>query len=117
MRMNVKIHMRGSARWTLDSTPIVHNLAYCTQVGFVNRVDCPVRPEGHPEREACEEYAVGHADDTGRQGPTWYRNGLLCDDDWCSNHPDNQYLLWIMSPGTYEACPQNFPCGSVYADP
>ena len=78
--------------------PQVVDRDYCRKIGFTDgRSFCPVRMEGAPDREACEEYAVGHADDTGRQGPTWYRNGVLCDNDKCANHPDNQYLLWVMS--------------------
>ena len=37
--------------WTLDVTPQVHDLEYCTKIGFVNgRIDCPVRTEGAPDR-------------------------------------------------------------------
>lgn len=121
VKMSVKIHMRGPAHWTLDSTPLIHDYAYCTAVGFVNRADCPVRPEGNPDRFACEEYIVGRADDTERWGPTWYRDDgqgkRLCDNDKCANHPDNQYLLWVMSPATYYACTERGVCGSVIADP
>ncbi len=117
-RINVKIHLRGPAHWTLDSTPLVHNREYCAKIGFTDgRIDCPVRTEGSPDRAACEEYAVGRADDTDRPGPTWYRNGKLCDNDLCMNYPDNQYLLWVMSVGTYSACSESGICGSVYADP
>jgi len=123
-KMNVKIHLQGPAHWTLDSTPLVHNRAYCAQIGFTDgRTDCPVRVEGAPDRSACEEYAVGHADDTGRQGPTWYRDAgdgkgkQLCDNDKCTNYPTNQYLLWVMSAGTYSACTESGICGSVYANP
>jgi hypothetical protein len=117
-KFGVKIHMRGPAHWTLDSTPLVHNNAYCREIGFTDgRTDCPVRQEGAPDRSACEEYAVGHAKDSGRQGPTWYRNDKLCDPDNCENHPDNQYLLWIYTPGTYKACSESGICGSVLADP
>ncbi len=117
-RMNVKVHIRGPGRWTLDSTPIVHDRDYCAEVGFTDgRLECAVRPEGSPDRSACEEYAVGHADDTGRAGPTWYHNGKLCNGGDCENYPDNQYLLWIYVGGTYEACAESGICGSVVADP
>jgi hypothetical protein len=111
----MKVHMQGPTRWTLDSTPYVHGRDYCAQVGYTDgRADCAVRPEGHPERSACEEYALGHADDTGRQGPTWYLNGELCNGTNCENHPDNQYLLWAYESGTYEACSnKNDICGSL----
>jgi len=75
-----------------------------------------VRPEGHPERYACEAYAVGQALDTGRTGPTWTRNSSYCTDQessGCENHPDNQYLLWAYDGGFYEACVKGGTCGSV----
>src|SRR5574340_917553 len=53
-RMNVKVHMRGPTRDTLDSTPIVGpDIDYCRQIGFDDgRSFCPVRPEGAPDRAA-----------------------------------------------------------------
>jgi hypothetical protein len=117
-RMNTKIHLRGPARYTLDTTPLVHDAAYCKKVGFPDRTTCPVRPEGTPDRVACEAYAVGHAVDTGRAGPTWYRNGKLCTGqaDDCENHPDNQYLLWAYGNGHYQACTEDDVCGGVQVD-
>ena len=108
--MNAKIHIRGPNRWTLDSTPLVGpDAEYCRKIGFTDgRSFCPVRTEGAPDRVACEEYAVGHAKDTGRPGPTWYRNGELCTgNDDCENHPDNQYLLWAYGSGPYKACTED----------
>ena len=116
-RMNTKIHIRGPNHWTLDTTPLVRDRDYCRTVGFTDgRGECAVRPEGSPDRTACEEYAVGHADDTGRAGPTWYRNGKLCDGTDCENHPDNQYLLWANVAGHYEACSKDDVCGAVDVD-
>jgi hypothetical protein len=118
-KVKVKIHLRGPNKYTLDSTPLVGGAAYCTQIGFTDgRSRCPVRPEGHPEREACEAYAVGHAADTGRAGPTWRRNGSFCTGpgSGCENHPGNQYLLWAYKGGTYQACAQNGICGQVEVD-
>jgi hypothetical protein len=113
-RMNTKIHLKGP-KYTLDTTPLVHDAAYCKKVGFPDRVDCPVRPEGDPERIPCETYAVGHAYDTGRAGPTWYKDGHLCTgkDNDCENHPDNQYLLWAYGNGYYKACTEDDVCGGV----
>jgi len=116
-RMNTKIHLRGPAHWTLDTTPLVHDRDYCRQVGFTDgRTECAVRPEGSPDRSACEAYAIGSADDTGRPGPTWYRNGALCNGTDCENHPDNQYLLWANLSGRYEACTKDDVCGAVQVD-
>lgn len=114
-KMGVKIHLRGP-KYTLDSTPKVHDAAYCKKVGFPDRTECPVRPEGHPERIACETYAVGHALDTGRAGPTWYKDGKLCNGDECENHPDNQYLLWAYTSGHYQACTEDDLCGGIQVD-
>jgi hypothetical protein len=114
-KLKVKVHIRGANKETLDSTPLVAGSDYCAQIGFLDgRGFCPVRPEGHPERVACEIYAVGMAKDTGRPGPTWKGDGRYCTDgSGCENHPDNQYLLWVYWSGHYEACTQDGVCGSV----
>ncbi len=115
-QMAAKVHIRGPNMWTLDSTPLVGpDKAYCAQIGFTDgRQSCPVRVEGAPDRSACEEYAIGHAEDTGRPGPTWYYNGQFCDNDrLCSNDPDNQYLLYAYANGRYQACTKDDVCGIV----
>ncbi len=114
-RFNVKIHLRGPNSWTLDSTPLVGpDAAYCATIGFTDgRANCPVRPEGHPEREACETLAVGTAIDTGRPGPTWQHDGSLCSGTNCENHPDNQYFVRAFANGTYQACARNGACGAI----
>ncbi|MFN8094997.1 MAG: hypothetical protein U0599_22745 [Vicinamibacteria bacterium] len=120
-RMQVNVHLRGSARWILDSTPLVGpDVEYCRKIGFTDsRSFCPVRPEGNPQRSACELYAIGRAKDTARPGPTWYRDGRFCTgkSSGCENNADNQYLLDVYLGGTYEACAQNGVCGEVDADP
>jgi hypothetical protein len=116
--MNTKIHLRGP-RYTLDTTPLVGpDVDYCRKIGFPDRSICPVRPEGSPDRVACETYAIGRAADTGRPGPTWYRNGKLCTGQPadCENHPENQYLLWAYGSGYYEACTKDDVCGGVQVD-
>ena len=79
-QINVSVHGRQADRVLLDSTPLVGpDAAYCRQIGFTDgRLYCPVRPEGHPERVACEAARVGRAADTGRVGPTWSANGKRC---------------------------------------
>jgi hypothetical protein len=110
----VKIHIKGPAKYTIDSTPLVAGYEYCKEIGFTDgRNRCAVRPEGHPERRACEAYAVGAAEDTGRLGPTWFRNGEYCDGFACENHPHNQYMVWAYKNGIYKACVQNGVCGHV----
>lgn len=120
-RMQVNVHLRGGERWILDSTPLVGpDLEYCRKIGFTDsRSYCPVRPEGNPQRSACELYAIGRAKDTGRAGPTWYRDGKFCTGrtSGCENNGDNQYLLDVYLGGTYQACASNGVCGEVVADP
>ena len=117
-RMNTKVHLRGARRWTLDSTPIVGpNGDYCRKIGFTDgRLFCPIRTEGTADRVACEAYAVGKAEDTGRPGPTWTRDGKLCDGSDCENHEDNQFLLYVYKGGRYKACTRDGICGEVVAD-
>lgn len=117
-RMKAKVHFKGPRGSTLDSTPLVGpDAGYCAKIGFTDgRSFCPVRPEGAPDREACEAVAVGRARDTGRAGPTWTRNGKLCNGEDCENHPDNQYLLLAYKTGIYEACARNGVCGAVDVD-
>jgi hypothetical protein len=119
-RMNTKIHLRGTTRWTLDTTPLVGpDGDFCRKIGFTDgRLFCPVRTEGASDRPACETYVVGNAKDTGRAGPTWYRDGRLCtgEGSGCENHPDNQYLLFVYTAGLYQACTRDGVCGEVRAD-
>jgi hypothetical protein len=120
-RVIVKIHIHTPDYWTLDSTPQVGpDWNYCREAGFTDgRSWCPVRPEGHPERVACENWAVGKAEDTGRYGPTWsHENETWCTgpESGCVNHPDNQYQLNVMAGGWYEACVKGDVCGAVKVD-
>jgi hypothetical protein len=115
--MRVKVHIKAGDAWVLDSTPLVGpDPAYCAKIGFDDgRSFCPVRPEGHPEREACETYVMGHAKDTGRPGPTWTYGGAFCTGRGmgCENEPDNQYQLRTFRGGVFRACGQNGVCGEV----
>ncbi len=118
-RVNVKVHSQGASRTVLDATPLVGPDAdYCFQVGYSDgRLFCPVRPEGHPERSACEGLRVGRAADTGRLGPTWSANGRPCQGRQagasCQNHPDNQYLAYAYGSGTFRACVGSGVCGQI----
>jgi len=116
-RIKVYKHLKGHDYDTLDATPLVgHDVVYCASIGFTDgRSLCPVRPEGHPEREACEAWAVGRAEDTNRYGPTWTNGaGNYCTggDSGCRN-AENQYSLWVHLSGTYTACATNKACGSL----
>ncbi len=117
--INAKVHLKAGDRWTLDSTPLVTDTVFCAQIGFPDRSTCPVRPEGHPERTACELYVTGRATDTGRPGPTWSFAGSPCTGraaNGCENHPDNQYQLYAWAGGLYKACGKNGVCGEVQVD-
>jgi hypothetical protein len=116
--MNVKVHIRYGDYDLLDSTPIVGpDAAFCQAIGYSDgRAFCPVRMEGSPERSACEAWRTGAAEDTGRSGPTWRRNGAFCtgaEGNGCQNSPDNQYGLFAYRSGTYTACAANGICGTV----
>jgi hypothetical protein len=118
--LKVKVHLRGTESWTLDSTPLVGpDAAYCAKIGFTDgRSVCSVRPEGNPEREACELYVTGRAADTGRPGPTWTFGGRFCTgrSSGCENSAENQYQLRVFQGGVFKACGQNGVCGEVQVD-
>ncbi|HEX9185529.1 MAG TPA: hypothetical protein VGB87_00520 [Vicinamibacteria bacterium] len=117
-RIAVNVHLRGANWWVLDSTPLVQDTNYCAKIGFPDRSLCPVRPEGNPERSACELLVTGRAADTGRPGPTWTLDGRFCTGSasGCQNHPENQYLVLAYAAGTYRACGKNGVCGEVEVD-
>ena len=114
-KMNCKMHLYGPDFYTLDSTALVGDRAYCALVGFPDRDLCPVRSEGSPERVPCETWRVGHAKDTGRPGPTWTTNGQYCTGpaSGCENHPTNQYALLVYRTGTYRVCANTGTCCEV----
>ncbi len=121
-RVTVGVLNTQPARRVLNATPLVGpDGAYCRLIGYTDgRLFCPVRPEGHPEREACEALQVGRASDTGRAGPTWTADGRPCQGKTagasCQNHPDNQFLVIAYGAGTFEACTAAGTCGR-YAAP
>ena len=107
LRMHLKVHDDSGDRKVLDSKPLVANVDdYCDRVGFGSWKFCDTRPEGHPEREACDYLVVGKAEDTGRWGPTWFYGSDLCAyfPGDCANHPNNQFMAVAKAKGTYEAC-------------
>jgi hypothetical protein len=115
-KMACKEHIRGAEYSTLDSTPLVLDPMYCASIGFPDRPDCPVRPEGHPEREACENYRVGNATDTGLPGPTWRKaDGSFCTgpDSGCQHGEDSHYQLYAYVSGTYTVCAKTGSCCSL----
>ncbi len=114
--LNVQLTQR-----VLDATPLVGpDGAYCRLIGYTDgRLYCPVRPEGHPERSACEALQVGRATDTGRIGPTWTADGRRCAGKTtrasCLNHPDNQFLAITYGTGSFQACIDGGICAQYVA--
>ena len=107
LRMHLSVHDDSGDRKVLDSKPLVANVDdYCDRVGFGDWKFCETRPEGHPERVACDYLVTGKAEDTGRWGPTWFYGQDLCGyfPGDCANHPTEQFLAIAKSKGTYEAC-------------
>jgi hypothetical protein len=108
LRMSLKIHARDGTRIVLDSKPLVPNTnGYCEKAGFGDWKYCETRPEGHPERVACDYLAVGQSEATGRWGPTWYfGDDEVCgtNTENCANHPTEQFMAVAKKKGAYVAC-------------
>ncbi len=108
-KMNCRDYLNGGDHHVIDSTPIVVDPTYCAAVGYTDgRMQCAIRPDGAPDRAACENWRVGTAQDTGRIGPTWTRRdeGTFCTDveSGCRNSPNSQYQLLAYKPGWYRVC-------------
>ena len=109
-RVKVSVLNTQPTQRVLNATPLVGpDGAYCRLIGYTDgRLYCPVRPDGHPERDACEALQVGRAADTGRIGPTWTAGGRPClgrtGGISCLNHPENQFLVITYGTGTFQAC-------------
>jgi len=110
-RWECKVHIRGVPYSILDSTPKVGpDWIYCAAAGFTDgRSICAVRQHGAPDREACENWRVGKARDTGQPGPTWTRNGAFCTGpaSGCEKIPDAPYGLLAYEGGTYVVSAEN----------
>jgi hypothetical protein len=126
-RFSVKIHLKDKDWWTIDSTPLVGpNGDYCFSIGFTDgRTICPVRPEGAPDREACELWRTGKAKDTGQPGPTWtFRDPDTGQESYCTNTEDAPCLPYegrvfsvkAIKGGLYKACSEAGACGQVDVD-
>jgi hypothetical protein len=115
--IKVSVQLDNGFRKLVDSRPVVENVgkgtsdSYCGKVGFgASTAYCDTRPEGHPQREACDILVVGKAPDTGRYGPSWSKDGKPCVNagsetaPGCTNHADNQFLVISRGPGNLLAC-------------
>jgi hypothetical protein len=123
LRMHVKVHANDGGRIVLDSKPIVANIDHYCDRWFGNWKFCDTRPEGDPQRVACDYLVTGKAEDTGRWGPTWFYGNDLCAyfPASCANHPTEQFMAIAKAKGTFEACaaetwpeaPDGTRCGTL----
>lgn len=106
LRMQLSVANDHGDGVVLDSKPLVPNIDhYCDRVGFGDWKFCDTRPEGDPQRVACDYLATGKADN-GRWGPTWIGEGKPCGADFslCALHPENQFLAIAKGKGEFKAC-------------
>lgn len=126
-RLHVKVLYKGQESWTVDSTPLVGpNQEYCHSIGFVDgRSICPLRPEGSPDRAACEEWRAGTAKDTGQPGPTWtFIEPGTGKESYCSSaegapcdhHPNGPFTVKAYKGGTYRVCTEAGACAETLVD-
>ena len=127
LRMQLNIHGVDGNRTILDSKPLVPNVnGYCEKVGFGDWKFCDTRMEGSPDRVACDYLVTGRSDETGRWGPTWYYQDVVCGSDpsVCVDHPTEQFLTVAKAKGAYEACasqdvpvdPGGSRCGEIQVE-
>ena len=119
-RFKVKVQAKNRDYWDVDATPLVGpNFEYCASIGFTDgRTICNVRPEGDPQRDECEAWAVGVALDTGELGPTWTRDGEFCTgrESECEHEPVNIFQVRVYTGGLIKACAENKACGETFTD-
>lgn len=106
-RFECEVHLHAADYDTLDSTPLVGpDVEYCAAIGYTDgRSFCPVRPDGAPDRFACEIWRVGTADNTGYPGPTWTKVDVgYCTGptSGCQVAPGNPFQLWAYTGGPYK---------------
>lgn len=110
---HINVHFMGGNgnRLRADSTPIVCSTdagtkheRYCQKtMNDDNRRCCPVKPEGHPMRVACELLLLGKDPSDNVAGPRWDyvgndANGRV------EKHPENPFLAFSYGRGIARAC-------------
>lgn len=108
---HINVHLMGGNgnRFKVDSTPIVcstdpgtRHERYCQEtMRDNNRRCCPVKPEGHPMRVACELLLLGKDPTDGIAGPRWSYIGSA---GGVERHPDNPFLAFAYGKGIVRAC-------------
>jgi hypothetical protein len=114
----------------LNASPLIRNPSYCAEIGLPGPY-CKTRPEGHPQRAACDHYLSGISL-SGRPGPNWFQ---VIDGQWfncggyagvpdegstCGLKESDQYLLDVSGPAIYRACGGEGgteTCGGCVLDP
>jgi hypothetical protein len=106
----VKVHSDQGYKKVIDSRVMVRSASYCNGLGYPGEI-CVVRDEGASDAITCGNLLTGLSSQTGRYGPNWYRNDLPCrgineggDAPGCKQHPENQFFIFALGPGTYTAC-------------
>jgi hypothetical protein len=94
-----------------NCTPIVLSLDYCTAIGMgemggLPRSTCPPRPDGHPERQACERDGLGGGTVVESFGGAECRHWRGHYDD----EPANPFMVQCGKPGRFRMCGFNGVC-------
>ena len=124
LRMQLKIHAVDGNRTILDSKPIVPNVTATARRSASATGSSATRAwKATPDRVACDYLVTGMSPETGRWGPTWYYQDVLCGTDptVCVDHPTEQFLTVAKAKGPYEACasedtpvdPNGSRCGEI----
>lgn len=110
---HINVHFMGGNgnRLRADSTPIVcstepgtRHERYCQEtMNDPNRRCCPVKPEGHPMRVACELILLGKDPSDGIAGPRWSYIGND-PNGGVEKHPENPFLAFAYGSGKARAC-------------
>lgn len=110
---HINVHFMGGNgnRLKTDSTPIVCSTGpgtkherYCQNtMNDDSRNCCPVKPEGHPLRVACELVLLGKDPSDGIAGPRWQYVGND-PNGGVEKHPENPFLAFSYGSGKARAC-------------
>ena len=125
-RFAIKVLYKLHDYWIVDSTPLVGpDAAYCTAVGFSDgRSICSIRPEGAPDRSACEVWRAGMSKDTPPlPGPTWtlttkdgkvhYCTGLESGCEHFAGDEMGPFSVKAYTGGLYTVCTADGACADL----
>jgi hypothetical protein len=125
-RFAIKVLYKLKDYWIVDSTPLVGpDAAYCAAVGFTDgRSICSIRPEGAPDRSACELWRAGTSKDTPPlPGPTWtlttkdgklhYCTGLESGCEHFTGDEMGPFSIKAYTGGLYTVCTTDGACADL----